>query len=101
MSRNPMPAGRHYEVVTRDRYTCQAPFWDWEMSHRECAGRLVVHHLKPKGMGGSRDPQIHASSNLLSLCDRHHTHIHSHSTRSYETGLLIRKVIGSEESKQQ
>lgn len=34
------------------------------------------HHVVPTRMGGSRDDQIHAQSNLLTLCRRCHRNIH-------------------------
>ena len=34
------------------------------------------HHIVPKRMGGSRNEQIHAESNLLTLCRRCHRNIH-------------------------
>lgn len=86
-----MPHARHHEVVTRDNYQCQAPFHDDTMTHRDCAGRLVVHHRKPKQMGGDRDASIHDMNNLILLCDHHHAYVHSHPARAYDTGLLIHR----------
>src|SRR2546422_2122693 len=34
------------------------------------------HHVTPKRMGGSRDKQVHAQSNLLTLCRRCHRNVH-------------------------
>src|SRR5437899_1611278 len=34
------------------------------------------HHEMPKRMGGSRDKQVHAQSNLLTLCRRCHRNVH-------------------------
>src|SRR5207245_326790 len=34
------------------------------------------HHVMPKRMGGSRDKQVHAQSNLLTLCRRCHRNVH-------------------------
>src|SRR3989441_9665051 len=34
------------------------------------------HHLVPRRMGGSRDKQVHAQSNLLTLCRRCHRNVH-------------------------
>ncbi len=37
---------------------------------------LDRHHIKFRGMGGSRDPEIHAESNLLTLCRDCHRKVH-------------------------
>src|SRR2546422_895760 len=34
------------------------------------------HHVMPKRMGGSRNKQVHAQSNLLTLCRRCHRNVH-------------------------
>jgi hypothetical protein len=43
-----------------------------------CSGRreLDRHHIIPKRMGGTRDNEVHAESNLLVLCRRCHRNIH-------------------------
>lgn len=56
-----------------------------------CDNKLIVHHRKPKGMGGSADPAINDMTNLVVLCDRHHTEVHRYPIISYECGLLIRR----------
>lgn len=60
-------------------------------STRPCDGPLVVHHRKPKGMGGGGDPAIHDVENLAVLCQGHHIEVHAYPARSYECGLLVRR----------
>ena len=86
MSRNPMPADRWDQAMSAAGHRCQAPQLDGD-----CAGRLVVHHRKVRGMGGSRDPSIHDLANLAVLCDAHHVWVHANPAQSYELGLLVRR----------
>ncbi len=37
---------------------------------------LDRHHVIPKGMGGSKDPQVHDAANLITLCRGCHRKIH-------------------------
>jgi len=92
MARNPMPAGRHDQILTRDNWRCQAPDRDPDYRADDCAGRLVVHHRKPRQMGGDRDPAIHDPERLITLCEHHHAHVHAHPTRSYDNGLLVQRT---------
>jgi HNH endonuclease len=43
-----------------------------------CSGtrQLDRHHVVPKRMGGTKDPEIHGPGNLLRLCRRCHRNIH-------------------------
>src|SRR5881397_3478359 len=43
-----------------------------------CSSRreLDRHHVVPRRMGGSRDKQVQAQSNLLTLCRRCHRNLH-------------------------
>lgn len=86
-----MPDGRHEQILQRDNYSCQATVHDPTAATADCRGRLVVHHRRPKGMGGTADPSIHDPDNLITLCDRHHTDVHSRPAHSYSTGLLVRR----------
>src|SRR2546425_9174704 len=45
------------------------------------------HHLVPRRMGGSRDKQVHAQSNLTTLCRRCHRNIH-------EGGWVLQRASG-------
>lgn len=50
--------------------------WDRDLSRCFCCqtmlhrgvGGYSIHHRKPRGMGGSRDPQLNTAANLLLLC---------------------------------
>src|SRR2546428_1393846 len=38
--------------------------------------RLDQHHIRHRGMGGSKDPAVSAEENLITLCRRCHQNIH-------------------------
>ena len=40
--------------------------------------QLDQHHIRPKGMGGSRDPVTEASENKITLCRTCHRNLHDH-----------------------
>lgn len=42
-----------------------------------CQGFDEVHHRYRRGMGGSKDPDIHSPVNLLCLCRHHHAEAES------------------------
>ena len=90
MTRNPIPDGRHRQAITAAGHRCLASAYGLG-STEPCAGRLVVHHKKVRGMGGTSDPTIHDLDNLAVLCDRHHREVHDHPARGYDCGLLIRR----------
>ena len=90
-TRNPFPPGRRDECLSRDNWTCQARTFDPSIES-ECWGRHVVHHRLPKGTGGTAESSIHDLSNLVTLCDRCHLFVHANPTRSYESGLLLRRA---------
>jgi predicted HNH restriction endonuclease len=90
MSRNAMPPERHEQAITTAGYQCLASSYQFGSTY-PCSGRLVVHHKKPRGMGGTPDPTIHDLDNLAVLCDTHHREVHANPTRSYNCGLLIRR----------
>lgn len=52
-----------------------------------------LHHRKPRGMGGSKDPRIHSPANLLYLCGSGTTGCHgwveSHRAEARDLGLLL------------
>lgn len=50
-----------------------------------------VHHRKPRGSGGSSDPEINLASNLLVACPDCHEWIENHRTESYQQGWLVRR----------
>jgi hypothetical protein len=55
--------------------------------------RWSLHHRKPRGMGGSKDPAMNSPANILLLCGSGTTGCHgwveSHREEAYETGLLV------------
>lgn len=57
------------------------------------AGNGNVHHRKPRGMGGSKDPAINLPSNLLWLCGsattRCHRLVESQRVESLRLGRLV------------
>jgi hypothetical protein len=88
--RNPFPPGRWEEAMDRAGYGCEVYNYDFP-SETRCARQLVVHHRKPRGMGGTFDPAIHDLDNLVVLCDAHHVEVHHRPEWSYASGLLIRR----------
>jgi hypothetical protein len=56
-------------------------------------GNYSIHHRKPRGMGGTKDPAISRLSNLLALCGSGTTGCHGwvESSRrlAYERGFLL------------
>lgn len=89
-----LPPGRYEEIIARDRW-CQATAYGWT-SGTPCRGKMIVHHMKVKGMGGTSDPTINDPANLVVLCggvtgrDGHHGEIHDNPRDAYACGLLIR-----------
>lgn len=81
--RNPMPVGRHDEIIRRDRQ-CQAPLHG---APGRCWGRLEIHHKRNRGMGGSLDPAIHDAENLLALCSFHNGWVEDNPRHARELGL--------------
>jgi len=92
--------------VTRIRPTSAALATVQERDQGRCAscGLPIVgersrdwslHHRRPAGMGGDRNPVSHGPANLLLLhgsgvtgC---HGHVESHREESYDLGLLVRR----------
>jgi hypothetical protein len=91
MSRNPMPPGRWDEAMASAHYQCQMSQYPKFRTGRPCSGRLVVHHRRIRGMGGSSDPSIHDLANLAVLCDTHHRELHDRPGDAYDSALLIRR----------
>lgn len=91
---DPFPPGRRDQVLSRDYYECQANVCEppapagWTIGP-DCAGPLVIHHIRPKRMGGTTDPTIHDLDNLVTLCDSHHRWVHEHPDDARTVGLLV------------
>lgn len=60
------------------------------------SGLSSLHHRKPRGMGGTKDPRSDDPRNLIHLCGSGttgcHGHIESHRQQAYETGWLLRSL---------
>jgi len=48
-----------------------------------------LHHRRPRGMGGTKAPDIHAAANLVLLCRDCHTWVETHRTEASEHGWLV------------
>lgn len=48
-----------------------------------------VHHRRPRGMGGTRDPEIHSPSNLVVICRGCHGWVESHRSEAMHDGWLV------------
>lgn len=75
-------------VTARSRDRCEA------CGVRLVHGRWSVHHRKPKGMGGTRDPELDSPANLLVTCGDGATGCHGWldgNPEAYRRGLLIRR----------
>lgn len=48
-----------------------------------------IHHRKPRGMGGTRNPAINRLSNLLTLCARCHHWVETNRRAAFADGYLV------------
>lgn len=48
-----------------------------------------IHHRKPRGMGGTRDPLINSPSNLVCVCQTCHQWIETHRVDALRDGWLV------------
>ncbi len=75
----------------------------WWRDNGNCArcgitlsGFYSLHHRKPRGMGGTKDPRSDDPRNLIHLCGSGTTGCHglieSHRAQAYETGWLLRSL---------
>lgn len=59
-------------------------------------GGYSVHHRKPRGMGGSKDPAINTAANLLLLCgsgvDGCHGWVETNREQAIDLGYLISRL---------
>src|SRR2546428_9330448 len=53
---------------------------------------LDRHHVRSRGMGGSKDPTIHSEENLITLCRRCHQNIHEGGWQLECSSQLLRVV---------
>lgn len=67
-------------VMDRDGHSCV------RCGHRASQ----VHHRIPRGMGGTRNPNAHELSRLISVCDDCHLWIESNRSEAEGLGYLVR-----------
>lgn len=51
-----------------------------------------VHHRRPRGAGGTRDPNINATSNLVHVCSPCHFYVEMNRTQSLDEGWLLSRL---------
>lgn len=77
-------------VLRRDGYRCLRCFESVMFTTGS------IHHRKPRGMGGSRDPRINDLRNLVTLCGSGttgcHGHIEANRAEAYADGWLLRSL---------
>lgn len=49
----------------------------------------VIHHRRPRGLGGSRRADTNDCANLLTLCTPCHVHVESHRGEALSNGWLV------------
>lgn len=57
-----------------------------------CGGRITqaqIHHRKPRGMGGSKNPEVGSPANAMLVHPACHAWIESHREQAYENGWLV------------
>ncbi len=52
-------------------------------------GLVHLHHRRPVHAGGSRNPAVHASANLVCVCAGCHRRIHARPAWARDAGLLL------------
>lgn len=50
-----------------------------------------IHHRRPRGMGGTKDPAANLPSNLVLLCRQCHVWFESHRSAALAAGWLVRQ----------
>ena len=78
-----IPTGHRAAVLQRCEGLCE-----------RCARWLAnipadLHHRRPRGMGGTSDPDIHQPANMLALCRVCHRWVEDNRTVALEQGWLI------------
>ena len=88
MARQKMPAATVDTVRRRSQNRC-------ERCGTDDALRWSLHHRKPRGMGGTRDPAINSPANVLLLCgsgtEGCHGRVESNRAEAYVLGLLVHR----------
>lgn len=79
------------QIVVRANFSCEA----CGKYSADSLGAWSVHHRRPRGMGGSKDPETNSPKNLLLLCGSGvtgcHGYFESHREEGYESKILLRQ----------
>lgn len=81
-------AATRQAVYDRDLVTCQ-----------RCGamdGPFVIHHRRPRAMGGSTRPDVNSMANLILLDESCHAEVESHRERAVAEGFLVRQGMDPE-----
>lgn len=78
-------------------FRCGKPLALWDGVEWVPCKPYSIHHRKPRGMGGTRDPEINSSTNLILLCGSGTTGCHgwveSRRATAKNWGLLLSKHV--------
>lgn len=74
------------DVLARDRHMCVR---DSVPIRGDRGTDWVIHHRRPRAMGGSRLPDTNEPQNLLSLCAACHEYVESHRAEALDNGWLV------------
>lgn len=73
-----------------DRATVELVRWRDRDRCRRCgAAGEQIHHRRPRGAGGTKDPAINATGNLVLVCQECHLWIETHRTDAMAQGWLV------------
>lgn len=79
------------QILTRDDGACVR--CGAQVTHQPRGVAWSIHHRRPRGMGGSRSPEVNATPNGLVLCGSGTTGCHgwveAHRDRARQEGLLV------------
>lgn len=82
--------GTVLKVLDRDGHACVR---DGAAIRGDRGKDWVIHHRRPRGIGGSRREDTNLPSNLLSLCAPCHDYIESHRAEALENGWLLHQGV--------
>lgn len=85
MARKTGPTKQQAEtVIERSEGVCEYP---------GCvAPGAQLHHRRPRGIGGTRDPLINSPANIVNICYPHHALVEQFRVASQERGFLISRL---------
>lgn len=61
----------------------------WACSKCAVGQDLQIHHRKPRGMGGTRNPAINSPANLIVLCAGCHAWVERNRRYAFAVGLIV------------